>query len=48
MTFVIWGADDQFDARAYILFDETASQQMPLDALMVAVNLAVKAMLESS
>lgn len=48
VIFVIWGTDDQFNARASILFDETASLQMPLDALMVAVNLAVKAIVDSA
>lgn len=40
VTFVIWSGDDEFDARASILFDRTASEQLPLDALLAAVNLA--------
>ena len=48
LVFVIWGSDEEFNARASILFDETASSQLPLDALMVAVNLTVKAMLEAN
>lgn len=47
LIFVIWGSDDEFNARASILFDETASSQLPLDALMAAVNLTMKAMLEA-
>ena len=47
LIFVIWGSDDEFNARASILFDETASSQLPLDGLMGAVNLTMKAMLEA-
>jgi hypothetical protein len=43
VTFVIWGADDEFEARASILFDSTVSEQLPLDALHTAVHLAVNA-----
>ena len=42
IVFVLWGADEEFSARASVLFDETAAQQIPLDALGVLVNLAVK------
>ena len=44
VTFVIWGSDEDFDARASILFDSTVSDQLPLDALHAGVNLAVNAM----
>ena len=47
LIFVIWGSDDEFKARASILFDKTASSQMPLDALMAAVTLTIKAMVET-
>lgn len=47
MTFIIWGSDDEFPARASILFDKTATQQMPLDALFSAVNLTVKALVSA-
>ena len=47
LIFVIWGSDEEFNARASILFDDTASSQLPLDALMGAVNLTMKAMLEA-
>jgi hypothetical protein len=43
VTFILWAGDDEFPARASILFDETASTQLPLDALLAAVNLAVTA-----
>ena len=44
LTIVIWGSCEQFDARASILFDRTAASQLPLDALLAAVNLAVDAL----
>jgi len=47
LTFGIWAVDDEFDARASILFDQTASEQLPLDALLAAVNLAVNAVINS-
>ena len=34
-------------ARASILFDQTAASQLPLDALLAAVNLAVGALLKN-
>ena len=43
LTFVIWAGDDEFNPRASILFDSTAPEQLPLDALHSAVHLAVKA-----
>lgn len=42
VTFIVWAGDDEFPARASILFDETAADHLPLDALGAAVNLAVK------
>jgi hypothetical protein len=47
ITFVIWGSDEEFDARASILFDKTAPEQLPLDALLAAVNLASKALISA-
>ena len=44
VTVVVWGRDEEFEARASILFDKTASEHMPLDALLAAVNLGVKAL----
>ena len=45
LTIVIWGRDEEFEARASILFDQTAASQLPLDALLAAVNLTVAALL---
>jgi hypothetical protein len=42
VTFIVWGADDEFPASGSILFDETVARQLPLDALLAAVNLAMK------
>ena len=47
VVLVIWGRDDEFEARASILFDETASKQLPLDALLAGVQLAVKKLIET-
>ncbi|RKY06515.1 MAG: hypothetical protein DRP66_08620 [Planctomycetota bacterium] len=47
IVFIIWGGDDEFEARASILFDETASRQLPLDALLAGVQLAVKKLIEA-
>ena len=47
MTFVIWAGDEEFAARASILFDRTAGEQLPLDALWTAVNLAVKTLIKA-
>jgi hypothetical protein len=44
LTIVIWAKDEQFQARASILFDQTAASHLPLDALGAAVNLAVEAL----
>jgi hypothetical protein len=44
LTIVIWGRDEEFEARASILFDQTAASQLPLDALLAAVNLTVEAL----
>jgi hypothetical protein len=47
LTIVIWQGDEEFGARASILFDETAAAQLPLDALLAAVNLAIKALVKA-
>ncbi|MFH1616037.1 MAG: DUF3786 domain-containing protein [Planctomycetota bacterium] len=46
LTFIIWGADEQFGARVSILFDQTAEMHMPLDALWAAVTLAVDSLVK--
>jgi len=48
LTIVIWGRDEEFKARASILFDQTAASQLPLDALLAAVNLTVGALLKNA
>ncbi|MHC4395119.1 MAG: DUF3786 domain-containing protein [Planctomycetota bacterium] len=44
VTIIVWRGDDEFSARASILFDRTAAAHLLLDALLAAVNLAVKAL----
>lgn len=46
LTVVIWRSDEEFPARASILFDETAAEQLPLDALWAAANLTVKTLIK--
>jgi len=48
LTIVIWGRDEEFEARASILFDQTAASQLPLDALLAVVNLTVGALLKNA
>jgi len=48
LTIVIWRRCEEFDARASILFDQTAASQLPLDALLAAVNLTVGALVKAS
>lgn len=47
LTFVIWEADEEFDARASILFDQTAAEHFLLDALLTAVTSAVNAIIKN-
>jgi hypothetical protein len=42
---VIWGADEEFPARASILFDRNATAQAPLDVLLAAAVLTIQAVL---
>jgi len=48
LTIVVWCRCDEFPPRASILFDQTASAQLPLDALGAAVNLTVGALLKAA
>ena len=48
LTIVIWGADEEFAARASVLLDRTAGSQIALDALGTAINLAVKAVITAA
>ena len=47
LQIVIWRGDEEFDARASILFDQTAGTHMPLDALGALANLTVKALVKT-
>jgi len=48
LTIVVWRSDEEFGARASILFDQTAGTHLPLDALGAAVNLTVNALVKSA
>lgn len=48
LTIVIWRGDEEFGARASILFDETAAAQLPLDALWAAANLTIKTLVKAA
>jgi len=48
LTIIIWRRDEEFDARASMLFDQTAASHLPLDALWTAVNLAVEALVRTA
>jgi hypothetical protein len=47
LTIVIWRGDEEFEARASILFDQTAASQIPLDALLASVNLVVDGLIKA-
>ena len=47
LTIVVWRGDDEFTARASILFDKTAADQLPLDALLTAVSLTIDALIQA-
>lgn len=48
LTVVIWGRCEEFPARASILFDKGAADQLPLDALLAAVNVTLDALLHAA
>jgi hypothetical protein len=48
LTLVVWGRCEEFPARASILFDKNASDQLPLDALLAAVNVTLDALLNTN
>ncbi len=45
LTLVIWAADEEFPARASILFDQSATAQLPLDVLFAAAGLTINVVL---
>ncbi|MHC4659485.1 MAG: DUF3786 domain-containing protein [Planctomycetota bacterium] len=48
LAVIIWQGDEEFGPRASILFDQTAAAQLPLDALGMAADLAVKALVKTA
>ena len=48
MTVVVWRGDEEFGPRGSILFDATAAEQMPLDALWVLSKTVVAALAEAA
>ncbi len=48
VTIVVWRRCEEFEARASILFDKSTGEQLPLDALLAAVNLTVKALTKAA
>jgi len=48
LTLAVWRGDNEFAARASILFDQTAATHLPLDALWAMVNLTVKTLVKAA
>lgn len=48
VTLILWRADDEFPARADLLFDATAPRHLPTDVLWAVAMLAVQVMQECS
>jgi hypothetical protein len=48
LTIIIWRCCEEFEARASILFDQNTASLLPLDALLVAVNLTVDTLTEAA
>ncbi len=42
LTIIIWAADEEFPARASVLFDRSASAHLPLDVLFVVATLTIR------
>ncbi len=40
LTFIVWGADEEFPARASVLFDETIEEYLPAEDVVVLCQLA--------
>ena len=47
LTFIVWGADEEFPPKASVLVDETAADQLPLDALWTLAELAARRLVEA-
>jgi hypothetical protein len=41
---VYWAGEEEFEARASVLFDRTAEQHLPLDVVSAAVQEAIRGM----
>jgi hypothetical protein len=48
VTLILWRADDQFPARADLLFDASAPRHLPTDVLWAVAMLAVQLMQEAA
>ena len=48
ITIVLWAGNDEFPARASMLFDKTAAEHLPLDALWTLANVSAKALIDAS
>lgn len=48
LTIVVWKDNEEFEARASVLFDQTAANHLPLDALWAAVNLSIDALVKAA
>ena len=48
ITFVLWRGDDEFPARASVLFDSEAHRQLALDALGCLASLAIKRLVKAA
>jgi hypothetical protein len=48
LTIIIWAADEEFPARASILFDQSATAQLPLDVLFAAATLTISAVVTAA
>ncbi len=48
LTVIVWAADEEFPARASILFDQNASSQLPLDVLFAAATLTINAVVSAA
>jgi len=48
LTIIVWRGDEEFPARASILFDKTTADQLQLDALLTAANLTVEALIKAA
>lgn len=47
MAGILWSADEEFPARAGVLFDRSLAHQLPLDVVLALVHCVVRALLET-